>query len=156
LRCYIVWFIDFISEFWKILEFLFKKNRDTLKTKHFQNSIVYYLLFYFLVFLTSSFSILPIYGFQKYCKIFVLFYCMDPRFSQKILPNCGFFFQNKLRYLKSKIWTKFHRLLFLFNFFSIFGILFSISRTQTCPKIENFLWCFIGTVRDFQMISGKF
>jgi len=33
--------------------------------------------------LTSFFSILRVYGFQKYCKIFVLFYCMDPRFYQK-------------------------------------------------------------------------
>jgi len=39
---------------------------------------------------------------------------MDPRFYQKIVQNYGFFFQKKLRYLKSKIWTKFHCLLFLF------------------------------------------
>ena len=37
--------------------------------------------------------------------------------------------------MKSKISTKFHRLLFPFYFFNIFGILFSISRTQTCTKI---------------------
>jgi len=43
-----------------------------------------------------------------------------------------------LRYLKYKISTKYHRLLFLFYFFSIFGILFSISPTQTCPKIMEF------------------
>jgi len=63
---------------------LIKKNRDIVKTKHFQNSIVYYLLFNFLVFLTTFFSILPIYGFQKILKIFVLLYCMDPRFYPKI------------------------------------------------------------------------
>jgi len=27
---------------------------------------------------------LRVYSFQKNCKIFVLFYCMDPRFYQKI------------------------------------------------------------------------
>jgi len=51
------------------------------------------------------------------------------------------FFQKKLRYLKSKISTKFRRLLFHFYFFNIFGILFSISPIQTCPKI-------IGRIRD--------
>jgi len=53
----------------------------------------------------------------------VLFYCMDPRFYQKILQNHGFF-EKKLTYLKSRISTKFHRLLFIFYFFSIFGIFF--------------------------------
>jgi len=40
--------------------------------------------FNFLVFLTSFFSILPVYDFQKNCKIFVLIYCIDPRCYQKI------------------------------------------------------------------------
>jgi len=70
---------------------LIKKNRDIVNTKNFQNSIGYYLLFNFLVFLTSVFSILAVYGFQKNLKFFVLFYCMDPRFYQKILQSYGFF-----------------------------------------------------------------
>jgi len=41
--------------------------------------------------LASFFSVLTVYGFQKNWKIFVLFYCMDPRFYQKIeifeIPN---------------------------------------------------------------------
>ena len=102
----------------------------------------YYCFLNFLVFLTSFFSILPVYGFQKNCKTFVLFYCMDLRFLQEILQNYDFFFKKKLRYLKSKISTKFHRLLFLFYFFSIFGILFSISPIQTCPKIMEFFVVF--------------
>jgi len=44
--------IDFINEFWRILDF-FKKNKNILNRKHFQNSIVYYLFFGFLLFLTS-------------------------------------------------------------------------------------------------------
>ena len=52
------------------------------------------------------------------------------------------FFQKKLRYLKSKISTKFHRLLFLFYSFSIFVILFSISPIQTCPKIMEYFIVF--------------
>ena len=111
-----------------------KKNGDTSNTKHFQNSIVYYLFFYFLIYLTSFSSILPVHGFKKKIKIFVLCYCMDLRFYQKILQ--------KLRYLKSKISIKFHSLLFRFYFFSIFGILFSISPIQTCPKIMEFFVVF--------------
>jgi len=49
---------------------------------------------------------------------------MDPRFYQKICKTMIFFFQKKLRYLKSRISTIFHRLLFIFYFFSIFGIFF--------------------------------
>ena len=53
-----------------------------------------------------------------------------------------FFFKKKLRYLKSKISTKFYRLLFRFYFFSIFGILFSISPIQSFPKIMEFFEVF--------------
>jgi len=47
-----------------------------------------------------------------------------------------FFFQKTLRYLKSKISTKLHRLLFFFLAFLAF---FSISPIQTCQKLWNFL-----------------
>jgi len=67
---------------------------------------------------------------------------MDPRFYQKILQNYSFFFQRKLRYLKSKISTKYYRLLFLFYVFKIFGIVYSISPIQTCPKIMKFFVVF--------------
>ena len=77
------------------------------------------------------------------------FSCMDPRFYQKFLQNYGFFFQKKLRYLKYKISTKFHHLLFLFYFFSIFVILFSISPILTCPKIMEFFVVFFRKVRHF-------
>jgi len=71
---------------------------------------------------------------------------MDPRFYHKILQNYGFFFQKKLRYLKSKVSTNFHRLLFCFYFFNSFGIWFSISPIQTCPKIMEFLEVFYWKV----------
>jgi len=67
---------------------------------------------------------------------------MDPRFYQKIQQNYGFYFEKKLRYLKSKISTKFHRLQFRFYLFRIFGILFSISPIQSCPKIIEFFVVF--------------
>ena len=53
-----------------------------------------------------------------------------------------FFFKKELRYLKSKISTKFHRLLFRFYFFRIFRILFSVSPIQTCSKIMEFFVVF--------------
>ena len=74
---------------------------------------------------------------------------MDPRFYQKILQNYGFFFQKNLRYLKSKISTKFNRLLFFLQFFSIFGIFFLFHLSKLVQKLWNFLQCFIGRVGDF-------
>jgi len=58
-------------------------------------------------------------------------------------------FIKKLRSLKSKISTKFHRLLFLFYFlaFLAFCLLFHVPKLV--QKLCNFLWCFIGRVRDF-------
>jgi len=80
-----------------------KKNRDTLNTKHFENSIVYYLLF-------SFFSIFDMFFFLFYLAMVF-----------KKIGNflCCFIvwirdFIKKLRYLKSQISTKFHLLLFLF------------------------------------------
>jgi len=64
---------------------------------------------------------------------------MDLRFYQKNSAKLWFFFSKKLRYLKSKISIKFHHLLFLFYYFSIF---FSISPIQTCPKIMEFFVVF--------------
>ena len=90
--------------------------------------------------MTSFFSILLVYGFQKNCKFFVLFYCMDPRFYKK-----------KLRHLKSKISTKFHCLLFLFYSFSIFGILLAISRSQTWQKIVEF-FCGVSKFCDLLFV----
>jgi len=98
--------------------------------------------FIFLLLLTTFFSIL-LYGFPKKCTIFVWFYCMDLRFYQKILQNYGFFFlKKKLRYLKSKISTKFHCLLFCFIFLAFLAFFFSISPIQTCPKIMKFFVVF--------------
>ena len=115
-----------------------KKNRDVLNTKHFQNFIVYYLLFNFVVFCTSFFIVYLSMVFKNILKIFVLFCCMDSRFYEKILQNYGFF-KKKLRYLKSIILTKFHCLLFLFYFFSIFGIFFLFHLSKLVQKLWNFL-----------------
>jgi len=116
-----------------------KKNRDTFQIQNiFRIPSFTICFFYFVVFLTSFFAIFPVHDFQKKFIIFVLFYCMDPRFYQKILQNYGFFSRKKLRYLKSKISIKFHRLQFHFYFFSISGILFSFSSIQTFRKVMKF------------------
>jgi len=59
------------------------------------------------------------------------------------------FLEKEVRYLKYKFSTKFHRLLLLFYFFNIFGILFSISPIQTYPKIMEFFEVFYSKDRDF-------
>jgi len=128
LWCFIVRIIDFIREFWKILEFLLKKRYFKYKTF----SEFHRLLFAFLIFsiFENSFSILPVYSFQKNCKIFVLFYCMDPRFYQKI------------KIFEIQNFDKIPSFTILFYFSSIFGIFFCISSIQTCPKIMDFFVVF--------------
>jgi len=86
--------------------------------------------------------------FKKIVKFLCCFLVWIQDFIKKLCISMVLF-EKKLRYLKYKISTKFHHLLFFFYFFSIFGILFSISPIQTCPKIKNFLWCFIRRIRDF-------
>jgi len=95
--------------------------------------------------LTSFFSILHVYGFQKIVK----FLCCFIIWIRDLIK--------KLRYLKYKISTKFHRLLFLFYFFSIFGVLFHISPIQTFPKImEFFCSVLLEGLENLETISGKF
>jgi len=67
----------------------------------------------------------------KKCKIFGLFYSMDPRFYQKIQT---FQIQN---FNKISSFT-----ISFFYFFRIFGILFCISPIQTFPKIMKFFVVF--------------
>jgi len=72
---------------------LIKKNRDILNTKHFQNSIVYYLLFNFLVFLTSFYLFYLSMVFKKFSKFLCCFIVWIRDFIKKILRNYGFFFK---------------------------------------------------------------
>ena len=82
---------------------------------------------------------------------------MDQRFYQRILQNYDFFFQENLIYLKSKISPKFHNLLFLSYFFSIFDIFFFLFHlSKLVQKLFNFLQCFIGRIRNFINEFWKF
>ena len=112
---------------------LIKKNRDIVKTKHFQNSIVYYLLFNFLVFFTSFFSVLPVDGFQKILKIFVFFYCIDLRFPQKFLQNYGFFLK-KIEIFEIQNFNKIPSFTISFLFFLAFLTFFFYF---TYPNLSN-------------------
>ena len=113
-----------------------EKNRDSLNTKHniFRIPSFTICFFNFLVFLTSFFLFYLSMVFKKIQKFLSCFIVWIRDFIKN------------LRYLKSQISTKFHRLLFLLYFFSIFDILFSISLTLTCPKIIEFfvLFCWRG------------
>jgi len=115
-----------------------EKNRDIWHTKHFQNSIVYYLLFHFLVFLTSFFLFyLPI-----VVKKFLKLLCFLLYGSEILSKNSGklwFFYQENLIYLKSKISPTFHNLLFLSYFFNIFDIFFFLFHlSKLVKKLLNF------------------
>ena len=72
---------------------LIKKNRDIVNTKHFQNSIVYYLLFNFLVFLTSFFLFYPSVVFKKFLKILCCFILWIRDFMKKFCKTMVFFFK---------------------------------------------------------------
>ena len=147
LQCFILRIIDFMNEFLKFLEALFKKYRY-VKYFFFQNSAVYYLLF-FIIF-DIFFSFLPVYSYPKILKLFLLFSCMDQRFYQRILQNYGFFFQGTLIYLKSKISPKSIVYYFFFIFLTFLTSFFSISLIQSCQKIMEFLEVLsIGRIRDF-------
>jgi len=73
---------------------LIKKNRDIVNRKHFQNSIVYYLLFNFLVFLTSFFLFYPSVVFKKFLKILCCFIVCIRDFMKKFCKTMVFFQKN--------------------------------------------------------------
>jgi len=96
---------------------VFQKNIDIWNPKFFINFIVYYLFVY-------SFSILVIFFFlfqlsklvKKILNIFVVLYCTDYRFYQRILENSWIFIKKK-RYFKYKTFSEFNSLLFAFLIF---------------------------------------
>ena len=83
------------------------------------------------------FSSLPVYGFQKILKICVVLLYGSEILSKNSTKLC-FFFQKKLRYLKSRILRKFHRLLFLFYFLAFLAFFFQFHLSKFVNKICNF------------------
>jgi len=117
-----------------------KKNRDIWNTKHFQNSIVYYLLFDFLVFLTSFFLFylsIVVKKFLKFLGSFILLIC---DFIKEFCKTLFFFFK-KFEIFKIKNFTKIASFTF-FIFLAFLTSFFSISPIQSCEKITEFLVVF--------------
>jgi len=75
---------------------LFQKNIGIWNPKFFINSIVYYLFFLFFDhFGNVFFPISPIQTCQKILNIFVVLYCMDYIFYERILDNSWIFIKKK-------------------------------------------------------------
>ena len=97
---------------------VFQKNINIWNPKFFINSIVYYLFFLFFYHFGNVFlPISCIQTCQKILNIFVVVYCTDYRFYQRILENSWSFIKKKKRYFKCKTFSEFHRLLFAFLIF---------------------------------------
>ena len=90
LQCFILRIIDFMNEFLKFLEALFKKYRY-VKYFFFQNSAVYYLLF-FIIF-DIFFSFLPVYVIQKFLNCFCCFLAWIRDFIKEFCKTMVFFFK---------------------------------------------------------------
>ena len=106
---------------------LIKKNIDIVNTKHFQNSILYYLIFNFVVFLTSfSFLVYLSVVFKKFLKFLYCFIVWIRDFTKdfwKIMEH----FSKKYSHLKSKIIPKFHYLLLFLFYYHFWRLVFPIS-----------------------------
>jgi len=101
---------------------------DKISDPFQQNFIVFY---FFLFYFTCLW-------FSKKLKIFLLFYCMDPRFYRKIeifeIPNF-----NKIPSFSTSflVFMLFYHFVFYFTYRNLF------------KKLSIFLWYFIGSVRGF-------
>ena len=126
----------------KFLNFYLKKQRY-FKYKTFQEFHCLLCAFLiFLVFLTSFFSILPVYGFQKKKLKFLCCFIVWIRDFIKKLYKTIVFLSKKFKILEIKNVNKILSFTISFLFFILFGILFSISPMQTCPKIMEFFVVF--------------
>jgi len=123
-----------------------EKNRDIWNTKHFQNSIIYYLLFLFFIIFNIFFSGLPPYSCQKILKIFVCFIVWIREFMKAFYKTMVFYFK-KIWY----IWNpKFHQnsliYYFFLLFFSIFDIFFFCYFTY--PNLSKNYWIFCSVLLE--------
>ena len=123
----------------------YEKNRNTLSTKYFQNSIVYYLIFYYFSIFQTFFFYFTCLWFSKNCKIFVLFYYMDPRFYQKMEI---FEIQN---FNKIQLFT----ISFLF-FQHFWHFVFYFTYPNLSKNYEIFCSVLLEGLEILPMISGKF
>jgi len=125
-----------------------KKNRDLWNTKHFQNSIVYYLLFDFLGFLTSFFVFYISTFVKKFLKIMCFFIVWFRDFIKALCKTMAFFFKI-FEVFEIQNFTKISSFTISFYIFSIFHIFFFLFHlSKLIQKLLNFVYYFIGRIRD--------
>jgi len=127
---------------------LIKKNRDIVNTKHFQNSIVYYLRFNFLVFLTSFFLFYLFMVFKKFLKVLCCFVVWIWDFIQKFCKTMVFS-SKKIEIFEIHNFSKIPSFTISFLFFYHFWHFFSISPTQTWQKILELFVVFYSKDKRF-------
>jgi len=130
--CFILRIIDFIREFWKLLEFLLRKI-EIFEIQNIFRIPLFTICFWFFYYFWNLFFYLPVYSCQNILKIFVLFYCMDHRFYHRILQNYCFFFK-KFKIFEIQNFTKIPSFTIYFLFFSILDIFFFYF---TYPKLSK-------------------
>jgi len=131
-----------------------EKNREIWNAKHFQNSIVYYLFFYLLVFLTSFFLFyLPI-VIKKFLK-FLYFLLYRSEILSMNSAKLWFFLCEKIWYIWNK---KFHQNSEIYYFFLIFlSFLTSFFFYFTYPNLWKDYWSFCGVLLEgLEILSTNF
>jgi len=80
----------------------------------------------------------------------VLFYCMNPRFYQKIVQNYSFIFSKKFEIFEIQNFNNIQLFtIFFYIFLAFLAFFFLFHLSILVQKLWNFLKCFIGRVRDF-------
>jgi len=79
----------------------------------------------------------------------VLYCCIDLRFFQNILQNYGLFSKKNWDISNPKFQQNSIVYYFFFIFLAFFEFCFLFHLSKLGQKLCNFLWCFIGRIRDF-------
>ena len=74
---------------------------------------------------------------------------MDPRLYEKIMQNFGFFCQKNWDIWNPKFQQNSIVYYFFFIFLAFLAFCFLFLLSKLVQKLWNFLWCFIGRIRDF-------
>ena len=118
-----------------------KKNRDIWNTKHFHNSIVYYFLFDFFVFLTSYFLFYLSIVVKKFLK-FCISFLYGLEILSKNFSKLWFFLFKKFEIFEIQNFSKIPSFTFFFIYLAFLKHFFSILPIQSCQKIMEFLVVF--------------
>jgi len=117
-----------------------------LKSKilHKFHLLLFVFLFIFLAFLTSFIPISPIQTCEKILNIFVVLYCTDYRFYQRILENYWIFIEKNRDTLNTKHFQNSMVTIFFLNFLVFLTSFFLVYLSMVFKKIlKIFVWDFI-------------